>query len=376
MPVEFIGMIGTRDQSEIRAAQGPLIDPGYTRRFARAHEDAGFDRVLIGYGSAWPEGTQVAAYAASQTERLGLLIAHRPGFVAPTLAARTLATLDHFSNGRVAVHIITGGNDAERRRDGDYLDKDERYARTDDYLEVLVKAWTSSAPFDHTGAHYKVEDFYAEVKPLQQPRPNIYFGGSSEAAYRVGGKHADVYAPSGVSRSPRRRSRSLLSTRPPGPRGARRCRASACRSVRSWDPLTTWPGSGPSGSSTRPSRGWPPVTAFSPLPASPPGARHRTPGRSAYWRPRLKQIVTTGRFGPPWPPPRELLATRRLSWAPPKPSRRPSWTMSTSVSRRCSFVAMTPTTTPSTMAVISCRSCAKRCADETRRPGPARLLLS
>jgi alkanesulfonate monooxygenase len=194
MPVEFIGMIGTRDQSEIRAAQGPLIDPGYTRRFARAHEDAGFDRVLIGYGSAWPEGTQVAAYAASQTERLGLLIAHRPGFVAPTLAARTLATLDHFSNGRVAVHIITGGNDAEQRRDGDYLDKDERYARTDDYLEVLVKAWTSSAPFDHTGAHYKVEDFYAEVKPLQQPRPNIYFGGSSEAAYRVGGKHADVYA--------------------------------------------------------------------------------------------------------------------------------------------------------------------------------------
>src|SRR5580698_9827210 len=114
MPVEFIGMIGTRDQSEIRAARGPLIDPAYTRRFARAHEDAGFDRVLIGYGSAWPEGTQVAAYAASQTERLGLLIAHRPGFVAPTLAARTLATLDRFSGGRVAVHIITGGNDGEQ----------------------------------------------------------------------------------------------------------------------------------------------------------------------------------------------------------------------------------------------------------------------
>jgi alkanesulfonate monooxygenase len=194
MPVEFIGMIGTRDQSEIRPARGPVIDPAYTARFARAHEDAGFDRVLIGYGSFWPEGMQVAAFAAAETERLGMLIAHRPGFVAPTLAARSLATLDNFSRGRVAVHIITGGSDVEQRRDGDYLGKDERYARTDEYLEILKRAWLAEAPFDFHGEHYNVEDFYSEVKPLQQPRPTIYFGGSSDAAYAVGGKHADVYA--------------------------------------------------------------------------------------------------------------------------------------------------------------------------------------
>ena len=90
MPVEFIGMIGTSDQSEIRQTAGPVIDPEYVRRFARAHEDAGFDRVLIGYSSSQPDGTQVAAYAAAHTERLGFLVAHRPGFVAPTLAARHL----------------------------------------------------------------------------------------------------------------------------------------------------------------------------------------------------------------------------------------------------------------------------------------------
>ena len=135
MPVEFIGMIHTNDGSESRPQTTPLLDPDFTRRHARAHEDAGFDRVLIGYGSSWPEGTQVAAHVAAHTERLGLLIAHRPGFVFPTLAARQFATLDQFSGGRVAVHVITGGNDAEQRRDGDYLAKDERYARTDEYLE-------------------------------------------------------------------------------------------------------------------------------------------------------------------------------------------------------------------------------------------------
>ena len=93
MPVEFIGMIATLDQSEIRHTAGPVIDRDYVRRFSRAHEDAGFDRVLIGYASTQPDGTQVAAYAAAHTERLGFLVAHRPGFVAPTLAARAFANL-------------------------------------------------------------------------------------------------------------------------------------------------------------------------------------------------------------------------------------------------------------------------------------------
>ena len=99
MTVEFVGMIGTQDASETRRAHRAADRPRLRRRFARAHEDAGFDRVLIGYGSATPDGTQVAAYAAAHTERLGLLIAHRPGFVAPTLAARTFATLDQFTGG-------------------------------------------------------------------------------------------------------------------------------------------------------------------------------------------------------------------------------------------------------------------------------------
>jgi alkanesulfonate monooxygenase len=194
MPVEFIGMIGTRDQSEIRRSAGPVIDRDYVRRFARAHEDAAFDRVLIGYSSSQPDGVGVAAYAAAHTDRLSYLVAHRPGFVAPTLAARTFATLDQFAGGRIAVHIITGGSDGEQRRDGDYLAKDERYDRTDEYLDIVKQAWTSQQPFDYQGRYYRLEDFFADVRSPQQPRIPLYFGGSSDAAYRVGGKHADVFA--------------------------------------------------------------------------------------------------------------------------------------------------------------------------------------
>ena len=121
MSVEFIGMIGTQPASEIHPPRGPAIDVDYVRQFAQAHEQSGFDRILIGYFSNGADGFIVAQYAAFVTEKLGLMLAHRPGFVAPTVAARKLATLDHFSGGRLAVHIISGGDDGEQRKDGDFI---------------------------------------------------------------------------------------------------------------------------------------------------------------------------------------------------------------------------------------------------------------
>jgi alkanesulfonate monooxygenase len=195
MSVHFIGTIGPSSRgSESRVADGPIIDRVYLGAIARGHEAVGFDRVLIGYQSASPDGFQIAAYAATQTERLHFLLAHRPGFVAPTLAARQLATLDQLSGGRLAVHIITGGADHEQQRDGDFLGKAERYARSDDYLDVVRKTWTSTAPFDHDGPYYRVRDSFSAVKPLQQPHIPIFFGGSSDEAIAVAGKQADVFA--------------------------------------------------------------------------------------------------------------------------------------------------------------------------------------
>jgi alkanesulfonate monooxygenase len=194
MSVEFIGYIGTRLQSEIIAALGPVLDPAHVEQAARIHEEGGFDRALVAFHSTSPESILVAGHAASVTKRLGLLIAHRPGFTAPTLAARQLATLDVFTGGRIALHVITGGSDQELRQDGSFIGKDERYARTDEYLDIVRREWTSTAPFDHQGTFYHVEQGFSAVKSPQQPHIPVYFGGASDAAIRVAGKHADVYA--------------------------------------------------------------------------------------------------------------------------------------------------------------------------------------
>ncbi|MEI9930287.1 MAG: LLM class flavin-dependent oxidoreductase [Rhizomicrobium sp.] len=194
MSVEFIGIVHAQDVSEIRPASGPAIDLSYIEKMACAHEDGDFDRVLVAFGSASPESILIGAHAAAATSRLGLMIAHRPGFTAPTIAARQFATLDQISKGRAAVHIITGGDDAEMRRDGDNTTKDERYARTDEYLDIMRLEWTSDRPFDYHGKFYNVEQGFSSVKSVKAPHIPVYFGGSSEAAIPVAGKHADIYA--------------------------------------------------------------------------------------------------------------------------------------------------------------------------------------
>ncbi|WP_213781476.1 LLM class flavin-dependent oxidoreductase [Caballeronia sp. dw_276] len=200
MSVEFIGMIQQQKVSETYLARGPAIDIDYTREFAQAHEKAGFDRILVPYQSTSPDAMLTVAYAAGVTERIHFMLAHRPGFVAPTLAARQLATLDQLSGGRLAVHFISGGSDTEQRRDGDFLSHDERYARTDEYLQILRRVWTESKPFDHEGRYYRFEQAFSEVKPKQAPYVPIYFGGASAPALEVAGKHADVYALWGESK--------------------------------------------------------------------------------------------------------------------------------------------------------------------------------
>jgi hypothetical protein len=173
-------------------------DALFSRKYGQSTGVCIFDRVLVPHHSTGPDATLTVAYAASVTERIHFMLAHRPGFVAPTLAARQFASLDQFSGGRLAVHYISGGSDDEQKRDGDWLDHDQRYARTDEYLELLHKVWQADKPFDHEGAHYRALNAFSEVKPRQtrngRPHVPVYFGGASEAAIPVAGKYADVYA--------------------------------------------------------------------------------------------------------------------------------------------------------------------------------------
>jgi alkanesulfonate monooxygenase len=196
MPVRIIGMIGVTppsSEASLHVIEGGL-SPNYLVEFARAHDDAGFDLVLVGYTSSSAEGFLVALHAAARTKQLGYLVAHRPGFIAPTLMARKIATFDHLTNGRLAVHIITGKSDDEQHGDGDFSPKTERYKRAAEYLELMKLTWSSERPFDFSGEFYRVKGASSDVRPLQQPHPLLFFGGASDGALAMGAKLCDLYA--------------------------------------------------------------------------------------------------------------------------------------------------------------------------------------
>lgn len=167
--------------------RAPTID--YLAQIARAADQLGYEGVLTPTGTWCEDAWLVTAALLRETQRLKFLVAFRPGALSPTLAAQKAATYQRISGGRLLLNIVTGGDSSEQRRFGDWLDHDERYDRTDEFLTVLRGAW-GEQPFDFKGRYYDVEGA-TTTKPISAPP--LYFGGASEAAERVAARHVDVY---------------------------------------------------------------------------------------------------------------------------------------------------------------------------------------
>ncbi|KQT89687.1 alkanesulfonate monooxygenase [Marmoricola sp. Leaf446] len=171
-------------------ASGRPASISYLGQIARAAEDVGFEAALTPTG-AWCDDAWLSTAMLSQvSERLKFLVAFRPGLTSPFLAAQMAGTFQNRTGGRLLLNVVTGGESHEQRMFGDFLDKDARYARAGEFLEVVRRLWTGEA-VTFEGEHVHVED--AVLAHVPDPLPEIYFGGSSPAAGAVAARHADVY---------------------------------------------------------------------------------------------------------------------------------------------------------------------------------------
>jgi alkanesulfonate monooxygenase len=162
----------------------------YLGQVARGAEDMGFDAALTPAG-AWCEDAWLSTAMLSQvSERLKFLVAFRPGLVSPFLAAQMAGTFQNLTGGRLLLNVVTGGESHEQRMFGDFLDKEERYQRCDEFLTIVRALWRGET-VSFQGRHLQVEN--ASLGQIPDPVPALYFGGSSPAAGDVAAKHADVY---------------------------------------------------------------------------------------------------------------------------------------------------------------------------------------
>nr|WP_064250820.1 FMNH2-dependent alkanesulfonate monooxygenase [Rhizobium leguminosarum]OAP88692.1 alkanesulfonate monooxygenase [Rhizobium leguminosarum] len=193
-PINFLWFIPTSGDgtylgsSELNRA--PEI--GYLTQIAQAVDRLGYSGVLLPTGVACEESFVTAAALAAKTEKLQFLVAIRPGTASPAYYARLATTLDRISNGRLLLNIVVGGSPAELAGDGIHLDHDERYAHAEEFFTVFEELLEKgTASFD--GKYIKATNARLGFPSVQNPRPPLYFGGSSDAGIDFSVGRVDKY---------------------------------------------------------------------------------------------------------------------------------------------------------------------------------------
>lgn len=174
------------------AVGGRPVDIGYLRQVAQAADSLGYFGVLLPTGKSCEDSWVVASALAPLTERLRFLVAVRPGLQSPSVAARMTATLDRISHGRLLINVVTGGDPAENKGDGIFMEHDERYAVTREFLHVYRRLLAGET-VNYAGDHIRIEDGRLLFEPVQKPCPPLYFGGSSDAGIDVAAETVDKY---------------------------------------------------------------------------------------------------------------------------------------------------------------------------------------
>jgi len=193
-PIDFLWFIPTSGDGAYLGSSDQTRAPeiGYMTQIAQAADRLGFSGVLLPTGVACEESFVTAAALSQHTEKLKFLVAIRPGTASPAYYARLTTTLDRISNGRVLLNIVVGGSPAELAGDGIFLPHDERYDHANEFFDVWEELLEKGvASID--GKHIKATNARLGFPSYQNPRPPLYFGGSSDAGIDFAVGRVDKY---------------------------------------------------------------------------------------------------------------------------------------------------------------------------------------
>ncbi|MGO8465793.1 FMNH2-dependent alkanesulfonate monooxygenase [Rhizobium leguminosarum] len=193
-PINFLWFIPTSGDGTYLGSSDLNRAPeiGYLTQIAQAVDRLGYSGVLLPTGVACEESFVTAAALAAKTEKLQFLVAIRPGTASPAYYARLATTLDRISNGRLLLNIVVGGSPAELAGDGIHLEHDERYAHAEEFFTVFEELLEKgTASFE--GKYIKATNARLGFPSVQNPRPPLYFGGSSDAGIDFSVGRVDKY---------------------------------------------------------------------------------------------------------------------------------------------------------------------------------------
>ncbi|WP_370302831.1 LLM class flavin-dependent oxidoreductase [Pseudooceanicola sp.] len=203
-----IGIFGTNGKGSAHTRVPGHYKPSWDNVLATARtaDAAGYEAIVAyarwkGYVEGRPDHPGgiildpyiFAAGVAQATSHAAVFATSHAPTIHPLLAAKQTATIDHVSNGRLALNVVAGWNKPELEMFGAPLkEHTERYEHLAEWLHVLRRLWTEVDEFDHAGAFFSIKRGMSMPKPLQLPCPPIMCAGSSEVGRRFAGEHADI----------------------------------------------------------------------------------------------------------------------------------------------------------------------------------------
>jgi alkanesulfonate monooxygenase len=189
---EADGLINTWQGNDNKAAWPDMQVQG---DFCRTAEASGIESLLVDINYAKPDPTLLTMALNKKVNKLGFIIAVRSGLISPTLFTQQINTLSTFSNGRIYLNVVAGPSPAELKTYGDYLSHDERYARTDDFLNICTQFWNKNKLVNLHGKYLKVEEGMIKTPYVSDTsqRPYIFIGGGSQPAIDLTLKYGDCW---------------------------------------------------------------------------------------------------------------------------------------------------------------------------------------
>lgn len=161
--------------------------------FAQEADRLGVDSLLMGISYHMPDPLPMIGALVRETERVKFILAYRPGLLSPTLFAQVVNTVSWMSDGRISLNLVAGISPAEQAFYGDFLAHDDRYARSNEFLDILCRFWRGETPLTYDGEHYTIKDAQLGLGYKGGGRPVIYISGASPMAQETAIQFGDCW---------------------------------------------------------------------------------------------------------------------------------------------------------------------------------------
>ncbi|GAB5400982.1 MAG: LLM class flavin-dependent oxidoreductase [Aureisphaera sp.] len=186
-------MITATSQND--GAKAALPDIEQQGEFCKIAQELGIESVLIDINYGKPDPMLLPLALAKYAPNMGYIIAIRSGLLSPTLFAQQINTLSTLIKGKIFINIVAGYNPAELKTYGDFLDHNERYARTGEFLDICTRFWAKKTPVNVDGNYFKIEEGLLNTPFVSEhgERPFLFISGGSQPAIDLSEAYGDCW---------------------------------------------------------------------------------------------------------------------------------------------------------------------------------------